>query len=393
MKAAVSIARLVVGVLFIVSGLVKANDPLGLSYKMQEFFEVWTTDLSGSAFFLKNGLLTLFSFLNAHSLALSIAMITLEIMAGLALIVGWQRRFVIALLLALILFFTFLTGYAFASGKFKNCGCFGDCLPISPLTSFIKDLVLVGLILFLFFAQKHIRPIASKAFQWTMLGIVLLLSMGLQEYVLRYLPLADCLPYKKGANITESLKPPPHAIPDSFVIRFVYARDGKKFDFSPENLPPDLASYKFVERKDKLIRKGNAEPAIKGFAVSGITDEDSTNVVLTQPHAVLYFYETTGYVPTAIQKNLLDIYQAATAKHVPVYVITTALNSLRHGFAYNRFYYQSMPGLQLFKIDFTAFRTAARTNPCIYLLQNGTIKDKQSQHRSEKILSELAAIP
>src|SRR3954468_19758583 len=107
MKLVVNIAKVLVGVLFIVSGLVKANDPLGLSYKMQEFFDVWNTDLAASRFFLKQPLIGLFTFLNAHSLALSIWMIVLEIMAGIALLIGWQKRFIVSLLLLLILFFTF----------------------------------------------------------------------------------------------------------------------------------------------------------------------------------------------------------------------------------------------------------------------------------------------
>ena len=148
MRTAVSIVRIIVGLLFIVSGLVKANDPLGLSYKMQEFFEIWNTDLASSGFFLKTPLISLFQFFHEHSLALSVIMITLEIVAGVALLLGWMKHFVVNLLLVLIIFFTFLTAYAFLSGKFKNCGCFGDCLPITPFASYIKDVVLLVMIVF-----------------------------------------------------------------------------------------------------------------------------------------------------------------------------------------------------------------------------------------------------
>src|SRR5215217_6076749 len=113
MKTLVTIVRTIVAVLFIVSGMVKANDPLGLSYKMQEFFEIWNTDLAASGFFLKNPLISLFTFLHEHSLALSIFMNALEIMAGIALLLGWARRSVLAMLLVLMVFFTFLTAYAF----------------------------------------------------------------------------------------------------------------------------------------------------------------------------------------------------------------------------------------------------------------------------------------
>src|SRR4051794_9027008 len=139
MKKFLFVIRWIVGVLFIFSGLVKANDPLGLSYKMQEFFEIWNEGLGKGSFALNHLLIGLFDFLHAHSLALSVIMIAFEIIAGVALLLGWRMKLFSWLLLLLIVFFTFLTGYAFLSGKFKNCGCFGDCLPITPLTSFLKD--------------------------------------------------------------------------------------------------------------------------------------------------------------------------------------------------------------------------------------------------------------
>src|SRR5829696_8493244 len=98
MRMLVNIAKILVGVLFIVSGLVKANDPLGLSYKMQEFFEIWNTGLASSGSFLKSLLTAIFQFFHEHSLALSVIMITLEIVAGVALLIGWMKRSVLNLL-------------------------------------------------------------------------------------------------------------------------------------------------------------------------------------------------------------------------------------------------------------------------------------------------------
>ena len=141
MKAVVNIIRVIVGVLFIFSGLVKAIDPLGLSYKMQEFFEVWAQ----SGFF--PGLMHV---LDALALPFSIIMISFEIVAGVAVIVGWRMRLFSWLLLLLIVFFTFLTGYAYLSGKFRSCGCFGDCIPLTPLASFVKDIFLTIFILAIF---------------------------------------------------------------------------------------------------------------------------------------------------------------------------------------------------------------------------------------------------
>src|SRR6185437_8743003 len=180
MKTILSVTRTIVGVLFIFSGLVKANDPLGLSYKMQEFFEVWN-----------------FHWLDHLTLAFSILMIVFEIVAGVAILLGWRIRVFSWLLLLLILFFTFLTGYAFYSGKFTNCGCFGDCIPITPKTSFLKDIALTVLIIFLFKYRKNIRPYFSGNTNFGIMTAVTVFSIGLQWYVLNYLSLIDCLPFKK----------------------------------------------------------------------------------------------------------------------------------------------------------------------------------------------------
>ncbi|HKP32073.1 MAG TPA: MauE/DoxX family redox-associated membrane protein, partial [Chitinophagaceae bacterium] len=141
MKIALAITRFIVGVLFIFSGLIKANDPMGLSYKMQEFFEVWGWHA-----------------LNDYTLMFAILMITFEIVAGVAVLLGWQFKLFSWLLLLLMLLFTFLTGYAVLSGKIKECGCFGDCIKLTAMDSFIKDLVLLGLILFLVAFRNRVKP-------------------------------------------------------------------------------------------------------------------------------------------------------------------------------------------------------------------------------------------
>src|SRR5919107_593276 len=145
MKILPSVIRIVVGVLFIFSGLIKANDPTGLSYKMEEFFEVW-------------GLQSL----NNYTLAFAVIMNAFEIVAGVAILLGWKMRLFSWLLLLLIIFFTFLTGYALFSGKIKECGCFGDCIPLQANQSFIKDLILLILILLIMPFRNVIRPVLNS---------------------------------------------------------------------------------------------------------------------------------------------------------------------------------------------------------------------------------------
>src|SRR5882724_4321721 len=299
MKASINIARVLVGLLFIFSGLVKANDPLGLSFKMQEFFEIWGIEKFNSW--------TLFS---------SLLMNAFEIIAGFALLLGWRIKLFSWLLLLLILFFTFLTGYTYITGKPTNCGCFGDCLPISSKTSFLKDVALTILIGFLFWQRDKIKPLFNVRISVLSMVAVTAFSFGLQWYTLNYLPIVDCLPYKVGKNISQEMKIPEGALPDSFAIVFVYEKGGKQYEFKPSELPDDLNTYKFVKRSDKLIRKGNVEPPIKGFALSGITDEDSTQTVLSQPYAILLFCENFSTPLSEWKSDFEKLYAEALSKNI-----------------------------------------------------------------------------
>jgi uncharacterized membrane protein YphA (DoxX/SURF4 family) len=382
MKLSVKIVQVIVGLLFIISGLVKANDPMGLSYKMQEFFELWNDELSAGNMFLKNPLIAIYSFLHAHSLFLSVLMITLEIIAGVAILLGFMRDFFLWLLLVLIIFFTFLTGYAYLSGKFTNCGCFGDCLPITPLTSFIKDIVLLAMIIFLLAGKKFIEPLFNSRVRSSLFIVSLVLSLLLQWYVLTYLPLADCLPFKKGNNISQQMKPPPGSTPDSFAMRFIYEKEGKRFEFAPEELPADFDTYTFVDRKDKLVRKGNAEPAIKNFSLTGMTGEDSTAVVLSQPLALMVFAQELE-TPSWTQ-SLKNLSAEADKNNIPLYLVSPSSVA-----AFRVFSPEIPSGIQYFNSDFTIVRTAARTEPTIYLLKQGTIIGKYSKKGFDAVIKDI----
>ena len=188
--------RIIVGVLFIFSGLVKANDPLGLSYKMDEFFEVW-------GMFWAMPL----------SLPMSIAMIAFEIIAGVAVLLGYAYRVFSFLLLLLITFFTFLTAYVLFSGKIKECGCFGDCIPISNWDTFWKDVILLSIRID---TSLSIVIELNRCYLVTQVRRLMILtaffSFGIQVYALEHLPFYDCLPYKEGVDVVEDRKIPEGAI-------------------------------------------------------------------------------------------------------------------------------------------------------------------------------------
>jgi len=374
MKILISVCRTLVGVLFIFSGLVKANDPLGLSYKMQEFFEVWN-----------------FHWLDHFTLAFSILMIVFEIVAGVAILLGWRMRLFSWLLLLLIIFFTFLTGYAYLSGKVRECGCFGDCIPLTAGQSFTKDLILLVLIVFLFLVRDSIRPILHQTASVATLMLATVVAFAFQWYVLVHLPAVDCLPYKAGNNIPEKMKAPPGAIPDSTVITMVYEKGGKKIEFGASQFPADFDdSYHFVSRYDKLIRKGNAEPAIKDFNLITGAGTDTTQAVL----------EAKGFKLFLFEKEVLDehpdwnkafsvLLTMAKSKHLPVYFITgdyDHLSSLvqQQGIAAD---------VTVLKCDATAIKTAARANPTLYLIKGGTVLKKWSYADFDRALPSVNELP
>ncbi len=398
MRIAIRVIQILVGLLFIVSGLVKANDPLGLAYKMQEFFELWTADLRGSSFFLKNPLLALISFSNEHSLGLSVHMITVEIIAGVALLLGWMKRWLLPFLLALMVFFTFLTGYAVLSGKFTNCGCFGDCIPITPTASFAKDLVLIVLILALILGRRHIVPVWTSRTRVAALGASLAAVLLLQIYVLRYLPLADCLAFHKGADIAQQTRLPAGSL-DSVVTTMIYEKDGKQYEWTISEMPADFETYTFKGTKEKVVRPGtHALPPIQGFTLQGIGGpdpadstgrtmqrSDSTKAIMETPHCLVFFALHTRDL--AEWSEELKAVRAATS--LPVFLICNQAFET----TYADLAKQGINNIPVYTTDFTPIKTAARTNPTLYEWKKGVIVGKWGRGDLHKVPDHLKTNP
>jgi uncharacterized membrane protein YphA (DoxX/SURF4 family) len=357
MSTLLTIARIIVGVLFIFSGLVKANDPLGLSYKMHEYFEAWNM-----------------IWLNDYALAFALVMNVFEVVAGVAVLIGWRMKLVGWLLLLLIVFFTFLTGYAAYSGKFSSCGCFGDCIPLKPIQSFWKDVILLVLILFLLFNHKRIKPITSAKTSIVFLILSILLITGLQWYVMSHLPLKDCLPFKVGNNILDKMKMPADAIPDEYEYIFKYKKNGKEYDFHPDSLPDDIDTYE-VEREQKLVKKGNdLKPAISDFSLVTQNETDTTEAILSQQNKYVLIF-ITGVNDELKQKLNLPFINSIKQKGIPVFFVAA----------------EPIPidNIPVLKSDATVIKTAARVNPTYFLMQGANIIAKHSYAQTEQLMEKL----
>lgn len=362
MKKIVNTARVLVGVLFIFSGLVKANDPLGLSYKMQEFYDVWAANAPLTA---------LMHWLDKVALPFSIIMITLEIIIGVGILLGIWKRFFSWMLLLLIIFFSFLTGYAVLSGKIATCGCFGDCIPLSSLQSFMKDIILLVLILVIFFGVKYIKPVLTKGANFFILLIAVCLVLWFQWFVMNHLPLADCLPFKKGNNLIELRQMPSNAIPDKKDFKFYYKKNGVEKEFSANDLPD--STWEFVKREDVIIQKGsNNEPPVKDFFLTTLSGNDTTDAVLQTPgEYYLFFIKNVSAGTGYWLSNFTSVYSMAKSKNRPLFIITNQPGESQQFFNVLNTY-----DLPVLSLDATALKTAARTNPELYLMNGPVVKNK-----------------
>lgn len=370
MKAFLNISRFIVGILFIFSGLVKANDPLGLSYKMQEFFEVW--NLHG---------------LNSFTLAFSVMMIAFEIIAGVAVLLGWGMRFFSWMLLLLIIFFTFLTGYALFSGKIKECGCFGDCIPLKANQSFIKDLILLALIIPIFIFRNKILPLFDSKPSMLILFFTAVFSFSFQWYTLTHLPVVDCLPYKIGSNIPEKMKIPEGAIPDSTVITFRYEYKGQKIEFTADEFPEDFndEEYTYIDRYDKVVRKGNAVPPIKDFSLITPSGNDTTQILLSENQYQLYLFALNEVKTGSFTQYLNTALNLAASKNIPAFLVTNAVIDERITESIHSHLFP-------LRCDAVAIKTAARANPTLYLIKNGNIEGKWSYADLDRAIKEIQNI-
>jgi len=357
MKIVLWILRIIVGGLFIFSGVVKANDPLGLSYKMNEFFEVWHMPWA-----------------EKYSLSLSVMMIGFEIIAGVALLLGAAFRAFSFLLLLLTTFFTFLTAYVLFSGKIKECGCFGDCFKISNEETFWKDVILLVLVIVLFLFRKKIQPIFKGGVTAILIALTTFFAFGMQWWALEHLPFHDCMPYKIGVNIKEKTMPPPGSTPDEYSDIFIYEKDGVKKEFTSDNYPWEDTTWVFVDRITKLVKKGNAEPEIKDFVITDLTGNEHTEEILNEPYVFLLFLKDPAAARTDNVAALQSLIKKCNQLNIPFYVLTSGNAEASKNWLQKN---NLIPN-DMLVFDLVANKSAVRSNPGLMLLQQGVIRGKWS---------------
>jgi uncharacterized membrane protein YphA (DoxX/SURF4 family) len=255
MKIITTVSRILVGLLFIFSGLIKANDALGFSYKLAEYFEVFEIH-----------------FLVPVALPLAIFICIFEILLGVMLLIGARLKLTLWLSLLMIVFFTFLTFYSAYFNKVNSCGCFGDAIPLTPWQSFAKDLILLVLIIILFIGRQYINPIFSPRLENVVIVIALIASTSFPIYTYNYLPVKDFREYKIGTDMYKAIHP---QVKYFYMLKNKKTGELKEFDKWPADWEKD---WEYVSNRTE-----NAEKDVKqiiGFFMINEYNEDYTDEFL-----------------------------------------------------------------------------------------------------------------
>ena len=362
MKYLVWISRIIVGVLFIISGLIKLNDPMGFSFKLEEYFSPGVLDLP---------------FLTPLALAISIFVVIVEVILGILLLIGFKPKFTVWSLLLMIVFFTFLTFYSAYFNKVTDCGCFGDAIKLTPWESFTKDVILLVFILILFFGRKYITPLFSPKVNWIVGGVSLLACALFANHVLAHLPSVDFRPYKIGANIQEGMSVPENAPKPIYEYAWRFKVNGEEQIYLTEGDYPTVDG-EFIDVETTQIQAGY-EPPIHDFTIeqegqdyaSELLEEDKLVMVIAYDMAksnLEAFEEVAEATAKAKQNGYKVIGMSASSSDMAEKIIAT------YGLDFE-FYFT----------DETTLKTIVRSNPAILVLSKGTIQQKVHYNDFEEL--------
>ena len=353
-----SVARTLLALTFLFSGFVKAIDPLGTVYKIEDYLTAF------------GGFFT--SLLPLATVA-AVLLILTEWTLGVMMLCNIRTQVTAWLSLAFYAVMTPLTLYIALTNPITDCGCFGDALVISNWQTFWKNVVLMALVVVLLCTKKHIP---QTFVCWAELGIVVIgvaMAGGLMLYTHYHLPLIDFRPYKIGNNIPELMEIPEGAPHDEYAITLIYEKDGVEQEFTLQDYPRGDSTWRFVDQQSKLIKKGY-EPPIHDFVLIDYDGEDLTYDILEMENValvVLYDLQKTDLNQLPKVVELCKNYQESD---LPIYILTSATDDQIDAFIegndldLDRSLFLTADGIML--------KTIVRANPGVFELNNGTIVDK-----------------
>jgi len=364
-KIIVSICRVFVGVLFIISGLIKANDTIGFGYKLEEYFQVFGTDFTSGP---DSVLGKFFHFLESMAVEQAILICIVEILLGVLLLLGKWKKFTLWMLALMIVFFTFLTYYSAHYNKVTDCGCFGDALKLTPWQSFTKDVVLLVLIAILIAGYKWIQPIFSKKATNIVLAVSTVLTIIFPLYTFAYMPVKDFRPYAIGNDIKEGMKGGTDGKYETVLV-YKNLKTGQLKEFTNDAPWADTLNWAW----DSTITKEMVAPIlapIHDFLITDVEGSDYTEDILNyKGYQFFLVSRDLAKADRDIQPAINTFAQKAEKAGIPFYGLTSETPS-----AIDQYRHEVQAMYAYYIVDATQLKTMIRANPGLILLKGSVVK-------------------
>jgi uncharacterized membrane protein YphA (DoxX/SURF4 family) len=345
------VSRYLLGTLFIFSGFVKSVDPLGSAYKFTDYFEAFGWD-----------------FLSPMALVLAILLSSAELLIGLCLFFKLRMKITAWALLCFMLFFTLLTLYDAIKNPVTDCGCFGDALVLTNWQTFFKNIIFLVPAIIVFWQRNNYETEFNILFEWGLAAILFLAGIFISVYSYKNLPLIDFRPYHIGANIPESMIVPEGLPRDEYEVKLFYAKGKEQKEFTLENAPYSDTSWKWIETKNVLIKKG-FEPLIHDFSLISEDGNDVTQQLLTDQG--YSFLIVSNKLENTDREGLITLNRFATkalTNGYQVYGMTAStsdeVDSMKSWLK---------PVFSFYATDEITLKTMIRSNPGLMLIKDGTV--------------------
>ena len=356
---ALYVARTVVGLTFILSGLVKAIDPLGTQYKIQDYLAAIPPSLS-----LPDML----------TLLMSVSLSMVEFTLGAFMLTAISRRVTARLTLLFMMVMTAVTVWIYIADPVKDCGCFGDALTLTNLETLLKNIVLLALAALVAWRPTHIGRLMSRSNQMLLGQMLMVTPVALSFWCLYDLPLIDFRPYHIGADIKAGMETPEGAEQPVFDTTFIMEKDGERREFTLDNYPD--STWTFVDSKTVTVKEGYVPP-IHDFSITAADGEDITDMVLGREGYT--FLLISPDLDKADDQNFGDIdqiYEFCQDNSIPFYCLTASTEKSQQ-------HWQNITGAEypFCMTDATTLKTMIRSNPGLMLLEKGVVRGKWSHNR------------
>ena len=367
----VNLCRMALALTFLLSGYVKAIDPLGTQYKLNDY---------AAAMHLSEYIPDWLTLTGAIALAMT------EFALGIFMLFAIRRHLVSRLMTAMMVMMTLITVWIFIANPVKDCGCFGDAIKLTNGETLLKNIVLLAAAIVTAMRPLDMARLISKSNQWIVTNYTLVYIVCTSLYCLYALPTFDFRPYHIGADIKKGMEIPEGAEQPEFETTFILKKNGQTREFTLDNYPD--STWEFVDSKTVQTRQGY-EPPIHDFSLTDTkTGEDITDNVLSHKgYTFLLISRSLAYADDSNFGDIDQIYEYASEHNIPFYCVTASTDS-----DINR--WRDLTGAEypFCNADETTLKTIIRSNPGLLLLKDATVIGKWS-HNQLPAPDELTASP